>query len=38
MAAKNHKIQIVADAEAMSRMAAETIVEHASESLRTRDV
>ena len=38
IAAKNHKIQIFADAEAMSRVAAETIVNHISESLQTRDV
>ena len=38
MAVKNYKIQIVADAEAMSRTAAETIVNHISESLQTRDV
>jgi 6-phosphogluconolactonase len=38
MAAKNHKIQIVADAEAMSRAAADTIAEHISESLKTHDV
>ncbi|MGD2185363.1 MAG: 6-phosphogluconolactonase, partial [Desulfobacterales bacterium] len=34
---KNHKIQIVADADAMSSAAAEIIVEHASDSLQTRD-
>ena len=38
MVSKNPKIQIVPDAEAMSRAAAETIVAHLSESLRTHDV
>lgn len=38
MAPKNHKIQIFADAEAMSRAAAETIADHISESLQTHDV
>ena len=38
LAAKNHKIQIAADADAMSRAAAETLVGHISESLQTRDV
>jgi 6-phosphogluconolactonase len=38
MGSKNHKIQIVADADSMSRAAAETIVEHVSESLQTRDI
>ena len=35
---KNHKIRIHADAEAMNRVAAETIVEHISETLQTGDV
>ena len=38
MRSKDHKIKIVADVDAMSRAAAETIVEHVSESLQTRDV
>ena len=38
MVSKNPKIQIVPDVEAMSRAAAETIVAHLSESLRTHDV
>ena len=38
MGSKNHKIQIVVDVDAMSRAAAETIVEHVSESLQTRDI
>lgn len=38
MNSKNQKIQIVADAEAMGRVAAETLVKHISESLQTRDV
>ena len=38
MNSKNHKIQIVADAEAMSKAAAETIVEHIRETLQTRNV
>ena len=38
MGSKNHKIKIVVDADAMSRAAAETIVEHVSESLQTRDI
>jgi 6-phosphogluconolactonase len=37
MNSKNHKVQIVADSDAMSRAVAGTIVEHVSESLRTRD-
>lgn len=37
MSSKNHKIQIVADAESMGKAAAGTIVEHVSESLQTRD-
>jgi 6-phosphogluconolactonase len=37
MALKNRKIQIAADAEAMSRAAAETIAEHICELLQTRD-
>jgi 6-phosphogluconolactonase len=35
---KNPEIQIVPDADAMSRAAAETIIEHLSESLQTHDV
>ncbi len=35
---KNRKIQIVADAEAMSGAAAETLIEHISVSLQTHDV
>jgi 6-phosphogluconolactonase len=38
MVSKNPKIQTVADVEAMSKAAAETIVEHLSELLQTRDV
>jgi len=38
MVSKNPKIQIVPDADAMSRAAAETIVAHLSESLQTHDV
>lgn len=38
MNSKNQKIKIVADAEAMGRAAAETLVKHISESLQTRDV
>jgi 6-phosphogluconolactonase len=38
MAAKVKKIQILADAEAMSRAAADAIAEHVTESLQTRDV
>jgi len=38
MVSKNPKIQIVADVDAMSRAATETIVAHISESLQTRDV
>ena len=38
MAAENQNIQIVADAEAMSKAAAEVIVEHIRETLKTRDV
>jgi 6-phosphogluconolactonase len=38
MNSKNHKIQIVADVEAISRAAAETLVEHVSQSLQRRDV
>jgi 6-phosphogluconolactonase len=34
----NQKIQIVADAEAMSKAAAETLVEHIEETLQTRNV
>ena len=37
MGSKNHKIQIVVDVDAMSRAAAETIVEHVS-ALQTRDI
>jgi 6-phosphogluconolactonase len=37
MRLKNQKIQILDDAAAMSRAAAETIVEHISESLQTGD-
>ena len=37
MVSKNLKIKIVADADTMSRAAAETIVEHVSESLQTSD-
>ena len=35
---KNQKIQIVADAEAMSKAAAETLVQHIGKTLQTRDV
>ena len=35
---KNQKIQIVADAEAMSKAAAETLVRQLEETLQTRDV
>jgi 6-phosphogluconolactonase len=38
MAAKKPKIRLVADAEAMSRAAADILVEHISKSLQTRDV
>jgi 6-phosphogluconolactonase len=38
MAVKNRKIKIAADPAAMSRAAAETIVEHLLESLQRRDV
>ena len=38
MNTKNQKIQIVADAEAMSKAAAETLVEHIRQTLKTRDV
>ena len=38
MVSKNSKIQIVADADAMSRAAAETIVTYISEYLQTHDV
>ncbi len=38
MTSKNHKIQILADAEAMSRTAAEIIIEHLQASLQTHDV
>jgi 6-phosphogluconolactonase len=38
MAAINHKIQIFADAEALSRAVANTLVEHISASLQTCDV
>ena len=38
MTSKNPKIQIVADVDAMSRAAAETIVAHISESLQIGDV
>ncbi|MGD8883641.1 MAG: 6-phosphogluconolactonase [Desulfobacterales bacterium] len=38
MVLKNPEIEIVADIDAMSRAAAETIVEHISESLQRRDV
>lgn len=38
MAAKHQKIQILADAEAMSRAAADALAKHLSESLKTRDV
>ena len=38
MNSKNQKIKILADAEAMSRAAAGTIVDHISQSLQTRDV
>ena len=37
MAVKNPNIQIVADAEAMSKAAAETLVEHIRDTLKTRD-
>jgi 6-phosphogluconolactonase len=35
---KNKKIQIVADAEAMCRAAAETLVQHIGKTLQTKDV
>jgi 6-phosphogluconolactonase len=38
MVAINHKIRIFADAEAMSKAVANTLVEHISASLQTRDV
>lgn len=38
MVSKNPKIKIVADANTMSRVAAETLVEHIRETLQTRDV
>ena len=38
MDGENQNIQIVADAEAMSKAAAEVIVEHIQETLQTRDV
>ena len=38
MAAKKPKIRLVADAEAMSKAAADILVEHISKSLQTRDV
>jgi len=38
MDGENQNIQIVADAEAMSKAAAEVIVEHIRETLQTRDV
>jgi len=38
MNSKSQKIRILTDAEAISRAAAETIVEHVTESLQTRDV
>ena len=38
MVLKNHKIQVFTDIDAISRAAAETIVEHVSESLQTHDV
>ena len=38
MTSKNPKIQIVADVDAISRAAAETIVAHISESLQIGDV
>lgn len=38
MAAENQKIQIVADAEALSKAAAEILVEHIRKTLKTRDV
>ena len=37
MFSKNPKIQIVADADVMNRVAAETIVNHVTESLQIRD-
>lgn len=38
MVAINHKIRVFADAEAMSKAVANTLVEHISASLQTRDV
>ena len=38
MVLKNYKIQIIADLEALSRVAAETIIEHISDCLRSRDI
>lgn len=38
MASKKHKIQIVADAEAMCQAAAETLVQHIGKTLQTNDV
>ncbi|MGD2099091.1 MAG: 6-phosphogluconolactonase [Desulfobacterales bacterium] len=38
MTSKNHKIQIVADAESMCRAAAETLVKHIYRILQTNDV
>ncbi|MGD9220715.1 MAG: 6-phosphogluconolactonase, partial [Desulfobacterales bacterium] len=35
---KNQKIEIIADAEAMSRAAAELLIEHIAESLHTQEV
>jgi 6-phosphogluconolactonase len=37
-AAQNHRIEIAADVEAMSRAAADALVEHISASLQARDV
>jgi 6-phosphogluconolactonase len=38
MVLKNHKVQVAADIDAISRAAAETIVRHVSESLQTHDL
>jgi 6-phosphogluconolactonase len=38
MVSKNHKVQVAADIDAISRAAAETIVKHISESLQTHDL
>jgi 6-phosphogluconolactonase len=38
MASKNHKIQIVANAEAICRAAAETLVKHIGKTLQTKDI